>query len=60
MLAKLSAEAMKATRAPDMQAALLKQGAEPVGNSPREFAAFIRNETTKYARVIRDAGMKPE
>jgi tripartite-type tricarboxylate transporter receptor subunit TctC len=60
VLAKLSAEAMKATRAPDMQGALVKQGAEPVGNSPREFAAFIRSETMKYGRVIQDAGVKPE
>ena len=36
------------------------QGAEPVGSTPREFAAFIRNEMTKYARVIKDAGVKTE
>jgi tripartite-type tricarboxylate transporter receptor subunit TctC len=43
-----------------MQTALIRQGAEPVGNTPREFAAFIKNETTKYARVITEAGVKPE
>ncbi|HYH42738.1 MAG TPA: tripartite tricarboxylate transporter substrate binding protein [Burkholderiales bacterium] len=60
VLAKLSDEAMKATRSSDMQSALIKQGAEPVGNTPREFAAFIRSEMTKYAKVIRDSGVKPE
>ena len=60
VLAKLSDEAMKATRSNDMQSALIKQGAEPVGNTPREFAAFIRSEMTKYAKVIRDSGVKPE
>jgi tripartite-type tricarboxylate transporter receptor subunit TctC len=60
VLAKLAAETAKATRSSDMQAALLKQGAEPVGNSPKEFAAFIHNEMTKYTKVIRDAGVKPE
>lgn len=60
VLAKLAAETAKATRSSDMQAALIKQGAEPVGSSPREFAAFIRNEMTKYAKVIREAGVKPE
>jgi tripartite-type tricarboxylate transporter receptor subunit TctC len=60
ILTKLSEETMRATRSSDMQAALLKQGAEPVGNTPREFAAFIKNETTKYARVIKEAGVKPE
>ncbi|MGZ5092204.1 MAG: tripartite tricarboxylate transporter substrate binding protein [Burkholderiales bacterium] len=60
VLAKLSEETIRATRSSDMQAALLRQGAEPVGNTPREFAAFIKNETTKYARVIKEAGVKPE
>jgi tripartite-type tricarboxylate transporter receptor subunit TctC len=60
VLSKLAAETAKATRSSEMQAALLKQGAEPVGNSPREFAAFIRSEMTKYSKVIRDAGVKPE
>ena len=60
VLNKLAAETAKATRSSDMQAALLKQGAEPVGNSPKEFTAFIRSEMTKYTKVIRDAGVKPE
>ena len=60
VLTKLSNETIKATHSDDMQAALVKQGAEPVGSTPREFAAFIRNEMTKYARVIRDAGITPE
>jgi tripartite-type tricarboxylate transporter receptor subunit TctC len=60
VLARLSDEAIKATRSSDMQAALIKQGAEPVGNTPREFTVFIRNEMTKYAKVIREAGVKPE
>lgn len=60
VLTKLSNETIKATRSSDMQAALIKQGAEPVGSTPREFAAFIRSEMTKYSRVIKEAGVKPE
>jgi tripartite-type tricarboxylate transporter receptor subunit TctC len=60
VLEKLSAETIKATKSADMQSALTKQGAIPVGNSPREFAAFIKSETTKYTRVIREAGIKAE
>lgn len=37
VLDKLSAEVINATRAKDMQDTLIKQGAEPVGNSPRNF-----------------------
>jgi tripartite-type tricarboxylate transporter receptor subunit TctC len=60
VLTKLSEETISATRSSDMQAALLKQGAEPVGSTPREFAAFIKNEMAKYGRVIKEAGVKPE
>ena len=60
VLDKLSAEVIKGTKSKDMQDALIKQGAEPVGNGPKEFAAFIQSETVKYARVIREAGIKAE
>lgn len=60
VLDKLGQEVVKGTRSSDMRDALLKQGAEPVGNAPREFAAFIKSETTKYARLIRETGIKAE
>jgi tripartite-type tricarboxylate transporter receptor subunit TctC len=60
VLARLAAEIAKGTRSADMRDALIKQGADPVGSSPREFAAFIKSETAKYAKVIREAGIKPE
>lgn len=60
VLAKLSAETIKATKSTEMQTALTKQGAIPVGNTPKEFTAFIKSEQTKYAKVIREAGIKAE
>ncbi|MBX3664416.1 MAG: tripartite tricarboxylate transporter substrate binding protein [Burkholderiales bacterium] len=60
VLEKLAAETVKATHSADMKAALVKQGAIPVGNTPKEFAAFIKSENTKYARVIKEAGIKAE
>lgn len=60
VLDKLSAAVIKGTLSKDMQDTLIKQGAEPVGNGPKEFAAFIKVETNKYARVIREAGIKAE
>ena len=60
VLEKLSAEVIKGTKSKDMQDALIKQGAEPVGSGPKEFAAFIKSETVKYARVVREAGIKAE
>ena len=35
-------------------------GAEPVGNNPREFAAYIRAEGDKYARVIKASGARAD
>jgi len=60
VLDKLANETVKATNSADMKAALVKQGAIPVGNTPREFTAFIKNEQTKYAKVIKEAGIKAE
>jgi hypothetical protein len=35
-------------------------GVEPVGNTPQEFAAFIRGEMRKWAQAVRDSGAKVE
>jgi tripartite-type tricarboxylate transporter receptor subunit TctC len=35
-------------------------GADPVGNSPEEFAAVIRNDMAKWGKVVKAAGLKPE
>jgi tripartite-type tricarboxylate transporter receptor subunit TctC len=59
-LARLNAAAVKALRAPDVGERLSSQGAEPVGNSPEEWGAFIRSEIDKWAKVVRAAGMKPD
>jgi len=35
-------------------------GAEPAGNSPEEFARFIRDDQAKWSKLMREAGIKPE
>ena len=60
VLDKLSGEIIKGTKSADMRDTLIKQGADPVGSTPREFAAFIKTDMTKYAKVIREAGIQPE
>jgi len=57
---KLAGETVKATNSSEMKTALVKQGAIPVGNTPKEFTAFIKNERTKYSKVIKEAGIKAE
>jgi tripartite-type tricarboxylate transporter receptor subunit TctC len=41
-----------------MREKLKVQGAEPAPTSPDEFAAFIRSEWTKYAKIVKDSGAK--
>jgi len=38
----------------------LASGADPVGNTPEEFSALVRSEVTKWAKVVKAAGIKPE
>jgi tripartite-type tricarboxylate transporter receptor subunit TctC len=40
---------------PDMKAKLLQAGVEPEGNSPADFAAYVRAEVAKWKKVIADA-----
>jgi tripartite-type tricarboxylate transporter receptor subunit TctC len=60
IVAKLHAELTKALAKPEMRKQLSAQGAEPIGNSPQEFAAFIRAEIDKWAKVIRASGAKKD
>jgi tripartite-type tricarboxylate transporter receptor subunit TctC len=57
-LDRLHAEFTKALAAPDVREKMLALGAEPVGNTPTEFAAYIRAERDKYAKVIKASGAK--
>ena len=58
---RLNTEINKALNAPDMKDRLEKMGAEPpANNTPERFAAFIKVEFDKYARVIKASGAKVE
>ena len=57
-LDRLHAEFAKALAAADVRDRMTSMGAEPVGNTPDEFAAFVRSEGEKYSKVIRASGAK--
>jgi len=57
---RLNAEFTKATTAPDMQPRFATAGVEPLTSTPEEFGNFIRSEATRFAKVIKDAGIKGE
>jgi len=58
IVARLHGETVKALQLADVKERLAQNGADPVGNSPADFAAFIRNERDKYARIAKDANIK--
>ena len=47
-------------KSPDMQQRFTDLGATPVGNTPDEFAAFIKREGAKWAKAVKESGAKPE
>ncbi|HET9576452.1 MAG TPA: tripartite tricarboxylate transporter substrate binding protein [Usitatibacter sp.] len=57
---RLYAEFTRALALPEVREAMLKLGAEPVGNKPEEFAAYIRSEADKYAKLIKASGAKAD
>ena len=56
---KVHQDTVKVLAMPDVRAKLKGIGMEVIGNSPAEFAAAIKTETPQWAKVIKDAGIKP-
>ena len=56
----LNQEIVKGLNAPDMKSFMNGLGAEPRPMTPQEFAAFIRTEHTKWARVVKESGARPD
>ncbi len=58
IIARLNDVMVKVVHAPDLKSQLEIHGYDPVGSSPEEFAAFIRAESEKYAKVVKFSGAK--
>jgi len=54
---RMATEIADIVKLPEMTAMLKRQGFLPVGSSPHEFKAFLANETERYAKIIKDAGV---
>ena len=55
IVARLNADLHKALAAPDTQRRLTENGIDTAPSAPEQYAAFIKLETEKWARVVRDA-----
>jgi tripartite-type tricarboxylate transporter receptor subunit TctC len=55
---KIQADVAKALANPEVRERFVAQGADPGGNTPEQFAAFIRAETDKWTRVVKFSNAK--
>ncbi len=59
IVSTLSQEIARIVHMPDFVEKLSEDGAMPVGNTPEQFDALIRSDIAKWAKVIKDAGIRP-
>ena len=57
VIERLAAEIQAAVRDPAIRAKIEEQGAEPVGNTPEQFEAYIRSEIARWGEVVRRANV---
>ena len=55
---RLSRESMKILQSDEIKKRFAEVGAEPVGGTPQQFAAFMTAETAKWAKVIKASGAR--
>ena len=60
IVARLHAETVKLLQLPDVKSRLTTESFTPVGNTPEQFAGFLAAETSKWAKVIKAAGVRLE
>jgi tripartite-type tricarboxylate transporter receptor subunit TctC len=57
---RLHAESTKIVHSDEVGTRLVAMGTDPVGSSPEQFAAYIRSETAKWGKLIRNIGLRLE
>ena len=57
-VAQLSADANKVLADPEVRQKMLAMGAEPSGNTPEQFARFIRDDQAKWSKLMKERGIR--
>jgi tripartite-type tricarboxylate transporter receptor subunit TctC len=57
---RLSSEIRKVLEAPDIKERFLALGLEPAGNTPEEFAEFLRKQNDRYGSIVKQANLKAD
>jgi tripartite-type tricarboxylate transporter receptor subunit TctC len=60
IILRLNAETIKILKKPEVRAKLIAAGLEPISSTPKEFADYVRAETTKWRKIVADSGAKAE
>lgn len=60
VLSKIEADVLKVLAMADVRHRLASQGVDTEPMDAVKFAAFIRSETVKWAKVVKDAGIQPQ
>jgi tripartite-type tricarboxylate transporter receptor subunit TctC len=60
IITKLNREIVRILQLSDVKERLSADGSEPVGNTPAEFGAHIKKEVAKWAKVVKEAGIRAE
>jgi tripartite-type tricarboxylate transporter receptor subunit TctC len=57
---RVYSEVAKVLKVPDIRDRLLRDGIEPVGSTPEQYAEHIKREMVKWGKVVRESGAKVE
>ncbi|HEX2825195.1 MAG TPA: tripartite tricarboxylate transporter substrate binding protein [Burkholderiales bacterium] len=60
VIAKLNGESVKIVHTAEVKSTFLREGLEPVGDTPAQFAAVVKQEVAKWKKVVKAAGIKPQ
>jgi tripartite-type tricarboxylate transporter receptor subunit TctC len=60
VIARLHSEVVKVLALPEVRNLMLSAGSDPLGSSPEEFGAWLRNDMVKWAKVAKDANITAE
>jgi tripartite-type tricarboxylate transporter receptor subunit TctC len=60
IITRLNGEFTRATASADLKERFAAAGVDPLSSTPEQFGAFIRAEAARFAKVVKDAGIKAE
>ena len=60
VVSRIQADTARALNSPDVKDRLEALGMEVIGSTPEQFDAFVKTEIAKWAKVVRDNGIKAD